>query len=154
MLTRWSGLGGALREMEALQRDMDRFFGTHGGRNTALNGRHGLLWAARGTPEVVVRDEGSSYLLTAEVPGLGAEDLEITVTADHVTLSGERGTSAPEGYRAHRLERRPWKFSQSYALPANVDAEAASATVKNGLLTVHLPKVPEVQPRRIAVQAD
>lgn len=154
MLTRWIGLDGSWRETDALWREMERLFGANLDPHRGMDGRHGLAWASRSAPRVSVCDEGEQYVLSAEIPGLSAEEIEITVTADHVTVAGEHASVPPEGYRAHRIERRPWKFSQSYALPGNVDADQASAVVRDGLLTVTLPKVPELQPRRIAVKAD
>lgn len=104
-------------------------------------------------PRTTVRDTANSFVLAMELPGFGAEDVKVDVTREKLTITGERKSAAPEGYAAHRRERIPFNFSRSYTLPVPVDADQASAAVKNGVLTVTLPKVAEVRPRTIAVTA-
>lgn len=142
MVTRWVDMDGAFQWMDELRRRMDQiwFDGDEVGAFEA-----GALRAR-------LRDAGDSYVVTAEVPGLGEKDVELTLHHDVLTLRGERKSDAPEGYRLHRQERFPARFSRSFALPVKVDAEKVQASVRNGLLTVTLPKVPESQPRRIAVK--
>ena len=92
-------------------------------------------------------------LLTAEVPGLGENDIQISATMDSLTIAGERKAAAPEGYAAHRQERGALRFARSFALPAKIDVDKVSASVKNGVLTVTMPKHPESQPKAITVKA-
>jgi HSP20 family protein len=66
-------------------------------------------------------------------------------------LQGSRRVEAPQGYDVHRRERGAYEFTRSFTLPVKVDADQAKATLKNGLLTLTLPKAPEVQPRQINV---
>jgi HSP20 family protein len=68
-------------------------------------------------------------------------------------ISGERRTSVPAGYVAHRQERGSYTFSRSFALPCPVDPEKASAAVRDGVLTVTLEKAAEARPRQITVKA-
>jgi HSP20 family protein len=75
------------------------------------------------------------------------------VTADSLTVQGERKTPAPEGYAVHRQERGQLRFANSFAMPSRIDTEKVTATVKHGVLTVHLPKHPESQPKSITVKA-
>jgi len=98
-------------------------------------------------------DDGSNFVLRADVPGLTDSDFDITVAGNTVTLRGERKVEVPEGYSTHRRERSAVKFAKSYQLPARVDADKVTATLKHGVLTLTLPKVAEAQPRQISVKA-
>lgn len=104
-------------------------------------------------PRTHLWDDGAALVLRAEVPGLSEKDINLSLNQDVLTLSGERRVVAPEGYQAHRKDRPAFRFSRSFALPTKVDAERVTATVKNGVLTVTLNKVPESQPRQITVRA-
>jgi HSP20 family protein len=106
-----------------------------------------------GWPAVNLFDKPSALVLTAEVPGLSEKDLKIAINQDVLSLSGERQADVPQGYTAHRQERIPLKFSRSFKLPCKVDLEKVTATTKDGILTITLPKVPEAQPRQITVKA-
>jgi HSP20 family protein len=70
-----------------------------------------------------------------------------------VTVKAGRKVEAPEGYTAHRRERQSFSFTQSYELPTRVDPEKAQASLKQGVLTLSLPKVAEVQPKKVTVTA-
>ncbi len=109
--------------------------------------------AAARFPHTNFYDNGSSFALSLEVPGLSEKELKLTLTNDVLTVNGARKVDAPEGYSVHRQERTPYEFSRSYALPAKVDAEKVSATLENGVLTVTLEKASEVKPRQINVRA-
>ena len=146
MLTYWMDLSDPFRAFDTLRRQMDQVFrefdetGATRGRTTNY-------------PRASLRDTKEAFVLTAEVPGLSDKDLEIAATSESLTVSGERKAGAPEGYAAHRRERGDYRFSRSFAMPARVDVERISAEVRNGLLTVTLPKHPEVRPKPIAVKA-
>ena len=105
------------------------------------------------TAPVGFDDDGTNFVLRADVPGLTENDFEISVAGNTVTLRGERKMTAPEGYSTHRRERSAVKFAKSYQLPTRVDAEKVTATLKHGVLTLTLPKVAEAQPRQISVKA-
>jgi HSP20 family protein len=105
-----------------------------------------------GYPHTNLYDTGSAFVLEADVPGLGENDFQLTLSQDVLTLSGKRKASTPEGYSVHRRERGSFDFSRSYALPAKVDAEKTQATLENGVLTITLEKAPEVKPRQISVR--
>ncbi len=103
---------------------------------------------------VSFEDDGSNFVLRADVPGLAEKDFQINVAGNTLTLRGERKLEVPEGHSVHRRERVPFRFDRSFDLPARVDAEKATATLKLGVLTLTLPKVAEAQPRQIVVKAD
>ena len=98
-------------------------------------------------------DSGDSFVFSADVPGLSEADLQINVSGNTLTLRGERKVDVPEGHSAHRRERSAYRFDKSYELPARVDADKATATLRHGVLTLKLPKAAESQPRQIAVKA-
>ncbi len=109
--------------------------------------------AADGWPRFNVYDAGKLVMLTTDLPGLSESELQLTITQDTLQLSGERRTATPDGYAVQRRERTACKFSRSILLPWKVDADRATASVKDGVLTIALTKAPEAQPRQIRVQA-
>lgn len=103
-------------------------------------------------PAVNIYDDGASYLVRAEIPGMNKDDLEITVKGEQLTLRGERKiqpASANASY--HRREAESGQFRRVVTLPQAVDAERISATYQHGVLEVVLPRVPQAQPRKIAI---
>lgn len=104
-----------------------------------------------GAPEVRTKNTAEGYQLSAELPGLTEADVRIEVHRGVITLSAERKNNSPEGYRAHRKERRGYQFSRSFTLPEDADVERVEANMKNGVLTVTVAKRPEVKPRQIPV---
>jgi HSP20 family protein len=131
--------------LDQLRRQMDRAFDEYDRTTHAT--------AARNYPASNLYDTGTTYVITAELPGLGQQDVEITATADVVTVSGERKNEVPEGYSVHRSERPSVKFKRSYAMPARIDPEKVSAQLVDGVLTLTLEKAAEVRPRQISVRA-
>lgn len=97
---------------------------------------------------VNIREEDDAYILTAIVPGLSAEDLSIQVVEDVVTLEGEfkRDESA---YLLRELPQG--KFYRSLRMPVELDPTKAEAEMKNGILTVRVPKAETVRPKTIKV---
>jgi HSP20 family protein len=110
-------------------------------------------YSHRAWPKVNASDAGATLVLRAEVPGLTDKDVNVTLTGSGLTIAGERKITPPDGYSVQRQERPVARFSRSWTFPYKVDAENTTATVKDGVLTVTVPKVPEAQPRQIAVRA-
>jgi len=134
--------------MNQLREYMDRVFEPGGGELRSL-----APWA--GTwPRVNVIDTGSQLVLTAEVPGLTQDALQLTLDQDVLSISGERKPDVPEGYTLHRQERPALTFSRSFALPCKVEPDKASASVKHGVLTITLEKATEALPRQISVKSN
>jgi HSP20 family protein len=97
---------------------------------------------------VDIRDEGDSFNLTAIVPGLKAEDLTIQVLEDVLRIEGEYQTSDGE----HLLRELPaGRFIRTLRLPAELDANQAEARIKDGILTLSLPKAESAKPKTIKV---
>ena len=105
------------------------------------------------TGNVSFDDDGSQFVLRADVPGLTENDFQISLAGNTLTLRGERKLDVPEGHSVHRRERSAYRFAKSYELPSRVDADKVTATLKHGVLTLTLPKVAEAQPRQISVKA-
>jgi len=97
-------------------------------------------------------ENAEAVILTAEVPGFASDDLNLSVVQDVLTLSGERKPKKVEESIVHRRERQgAVKFSRSFTLPYRVDAGKVEAELKDGVLTVMLPRHPEEQPRSIQI---
>ena len=104
-------------------------------------------------PAVDVQETPNSFVFTAELPGLGKDDIEITLEDNLLTLSGERVLGDnEEGETYHRVERSYGKFSRSFTLPSQVDNSQVAASFKEGLLTVEVPKSEQAQPRKIEIK--
>jgi HSP20 family protein len=102
---------------------------------------------------VTFEDTGAALKLRVELPGLSDKDVDISVTANVLSLKAARKTEAPEGYTSHRRERSSFSFTQSYELPTRIDPDKVEASLKQGVLTLTLPKAVEVQPKKITVSA-
>jgi HSP20 family protein len=102
---------------------------------------------------VTFEDDGSNFVLRADVPGMSESDIQINLAGNTLTLRGERKLDVPEGHSVHRRERSAVQFAKSYQLPARVEADKVTAMLKHGVLTLTLPKAAEAQPRQISVKA-
>jgi HSP20 family protein len=99
-----------------------------------------------------VQADDEAYMITAEVPGLTADDLSVEVLEDLVTLRGEYGDIDHESRLLSEIHRSGG-FFRKIRLPESVDADSVEAKVENGLLSVRLPKSEESRPKRIEVSA-
>ena len=133
------------RDMDRLQQDMSRLFGDLNVNRTRR---------ASSFPAINVWAAEESARVTAEIPGVSKDDLEINVTGETLTLSGVRAQDdLPESARYHRQERRFGEFSRSIQLPYTVDTNKVKAVFKNGVLSVELPRVEAEKPKKITVKA-
>lgn len=99
---------------------------------------------------VDVREEDNEFVLTTAVPGLSADDLNIQVLDNVVRIEGEYATSDGE----HLLREMPeGKFIRTLRMPSDIDAENVEAKIKNGILSLTLPKVEEARPKQIKIVA-
>lgn len=133
----------------------------HGDMNRMLEGRFfgsrfmpAFVRRLGSFPRVNLSETAERYVLTCELPGVASESLDVTVSGRELTIKGER--SAPESgeRRYHRHERGFGTFSRTVELPGEVDAEALSASLKHGVLTIELTKAAESKPKQIQVKAD
>jgi len=144
----WDYWASPFEELDRLRRQMELL-------SEGLTG--GRLWGAPGAgvfPLMNITEDKDNYYVRAELPGLKADDLEISVTGDSLSLSGERKIPVEdEKAQYHRREREAGRFSRIVTLPAQLDTEKVEASCKDGVLTVTLPKAEESKPRQIAVKA-
>ena len=109
------------------------------------------------SPRVDVEDTGKEITVTAELPGMDREDIEVSITKEHLTLRGEKKTEKTvnkKGY--HRVERAFGSFARSIPLPVEVKTDDIKATFKNGLLTISLPKTEEIleETKKIPIRSE
>jgi HSP20 family protein len=104
-------------------------------------------------PPVNIWTKGDAVVVSAELPGLKPEGVDLSITRNTLTIKGERKADEP-GDKAtyHRQERLSGSFAKSVELPEQVDAENASASYEHGVLTVTLPKSPEAKPKQVTVK--
>ena len=146
MLTRFGEFDLVWGHMNEFRRQVNRLFDEY---------EHGRGWRLdRGWPRTNLYDNGESLQIRAEVPGLNEKDLDLRIQANVISISGQRKSKAPDGYSTHRMERSPMKFSRSFNLPVEVDSEKAIAALKDGILSVTLPKAAKALPKQISVKAN
>jgi HSP20 family protein len=124
-----------IRDLLAIQQRLDRFAPGPGG------------WA----PPVDLHETEHKYVVTAEVPGLKREDIQIHVQDGRLTLSGTRPDRRASCEQYHRVERGHGAFSRTFHLPLAIAEDQISADLKDGVLTVVVPKTSDPTPRRIRV---
>jgi len=132
-----------------VQRHLDRALGETQGLSDGADAAR-VSWI----PHVDIREEGERFVVAADVPGVEPKDIEITADKGVLTVRGERSSqknATADGYE--RVERATGTFLRRFTLPESADAEAIKATHVNGVLELSIPKRPQEQPRRIAVQA-
>lgn len=134
--------------VDLLHRDLDRIasrrFGDSNGDTTVYD------WV----PAVDIVEEKDRFVVHADVPGVDPKDIDVSMDAGVLTVSGHRETetrSDEDGVR--RVERASGRFIRRFTLPDTADADGITAKSKNGILEVSIPKQPEVQARRITVES-
>lgn len=141
MWNRWDWSFDPFAELRLMERQMNRLFRDVHGRGTdypALN-----YWSNE-----------NEALLEVEMPGVSAEDFELSVQDDVVTIAGERKDPyASENATAHRQERAFGQFSRTLQLPFEVEADKVVARYENGLLRVTLPRRESTKSKRITIKA-
>lgn len=104
-------------------------------------------------PAVDVSETAQAIMVKAELPGLKSENIEVAITGDLLTLTGEKSEEKTEKHGESRYsERRFGRFARTIALPAAVDEEKVEAVFKDGVLTITVPKAEVAQKRKIAVK--
>lgn len=108
------------------------------------------------SPAVNVEESKDGLSLSAELPGMNLEDIEIEVENNVLTLRGEKKEEKEEGdeRRYHLWERRYGSFERSFTLPRTVKSDGITARFKDGILQVTMPKAPEAKSRRIEVKTE
>jgi HSP20 family protein len=104
------------------------------------------------TPPVDLFETAVAFVLTAELPGLSRDQIDIHAEESRITIRGERSSGQVSCEQYHRVERGHGRFSRAFVLPEPVDVESVSADLKDGLLTVTIPKAGGRGARRISVE--
>ena len=146
MITGWNDINKMFEAM-LLKGRLDEFYEDFG--------RSFGVWpelAATGIyPRTNLTDEGDRFVLIAELPGIEKGDLQVKVQGNYLEISGMNKLDDPEEYSTHKRERKSTEFTRSFTLPAEVDASKVTATLKNGLLTLTLPKAEAAKPLQITI---
>jgi HSP20 family protein len=106
------------------------------------------------TPALDLYQTNDDVVAVVEVPGMRKEDIDISLHDGMLTIAGERQSTSGDGKNAERTERFSGKFRRSVALPTRIDASKVSATFKDGILTVTLPKTEEAKPKKVEVNIE
>lgn len=143
-LTRWE----PVREMMTLREAMDRLFDDAFTR--PINLRDGG-WSS---PAIDMFQTDDEVVVKAALPGFNADDVQINVTGEVLTIRGELKHEEEKKEKAWHIREQRWgSFERSVALPTDVMADKANADFANGILTITLPKAEEVKPKTITVKA-
>ncbi len=133
------------RDMDRIQKEMNRLFDTY---------TPSRLRRAPGYPSMNIWTNEDGLVITAEMPGIDPEDIEINVVGETMTLSGVRKPDElTEGSRYHRQERGYGKFTRSVQLPFPVDVDQVEATFQDGVLNIRMTRTEADKPRKIAVKS-
>jgi len=142
-LQRWSPFFDVQKTLD----EMDRML-------NAVGQPLGLRSVPRGTfPAINVYDQGNAAVLTAEIPGVAPEDVELTVLGDAVTLKGARKHEPADGERYYRRERPSGAFERTVTLPIAIDPNSVKAEYRNGVLTVHMEKEEKAKAKKVQIKS-
>jgi len=134
--------------VDLLHRDLDRLV-QH--RGVAQNDNAAI---ADWVPAVDILEDNNRFLLRADVPGVNPDDINVSMDSGVLNVSGERRAEPrADDAGVQRIERVTGRFFRHFTLPETADAEGITAKCSNGILEVSIPKLPEIQARRIAVEA-
>jgi len=134
--------------VDLVQRDIDRLSARP---QRQFNGEKAVAdWA----PAVDIIEDKDRFVLRADLPGVDRDDIDVSMDDGVLTIAGERRAEEPSEFDGiKRYERASGRFQRRFTLPESADAEAIKARSVNGILEISIPKRPEVQARRITVEA-
>ena len=140
----WRPFGG----LGSFRKEMDRLWDRVGGE-TPLTRTFDDVWA----PSVDISETKDSLVVKADLPGLEAEDVNVSISGDVLTIKGEKKVEEEEkGEHYHCVERYSGSFQRIFQLPSGVKADQIEATFDKGVLKVILPKVEEAKKKEIEVK--
>ncbi len=143
----WELTRNPFNELDKIKREMDAL-------REGLSGGQWREAFAGVFPLMNVTEDKNNYYVRAELPGIPSNELDISVTGDTLSVSGEKVVSSEdENAKYHRRERDAGSFSRVISLPAQVDTDKVEAKSENGILTVTLPKAESTKPKQITVEA-
>jgi HSP20 family protein len=140
------------RMLNQIQEEMNKLFESRVAR--AAGGDLSNVVTSEWVPAVDIKEEPNQFVILADVPGVDAKDIEITMENGVLTIKGQRATETQEEREGFtRVERVRGTFYRRFTLPDTADAEKIAAKSKNGVLELVIPKHERVQPRKITVEA-
>jgi HSP20 family protein len=146
-IVRWE----PFRDLVSIQDELNRLFGR------TFAGAASMRPSARSTwiPSMDVVETQDRIVATLELPGIGPDEVEVSVEDSTLTVSGtrERADEVKEE-QYHRVERRYGAFSRAIALPETADADRVEAHFDKGVLTIEVPKVERAKPKKIEIKAE
>ena len=146
-LNRYRQWGGYPMTREFRQM-LDRFF------DTDENADQSNVVTSEWAPRVDICEEDKRFVIEADIPGVDPKDIEINMDKGVLSIRGERTSEKKvEEGNYTRVERARGVFHRRFALPDSADPDGISATGKNGVLEISIPKRPETTPRKIEIQA-
>ncbi len=148
MLTRWD----PFRELEDMHSRLSSFFNRAPARLNWGDGGEALA-LADWSPAVDITEDDKEYLIKAELPEMKKEEVKVTVENGVLSVSGERKLEEEKkGRKFHRVERAYGAFERSFSLPEDASAADVKAEFVEGVLRLHLPKVPAAKPKALEVK--
>ncbi len=136
------------KELTNLKTQMDKIF-------ESLMGSSEDIQSGSWVPPVDIYETENEVVIKAEVPGVAQKDIEIKVEDDTLVIKGEKKFERDmEKETYHRAERVYGKFQRSFILPKSIEKDKIKATLKQGVLTIVLPKKEEVKPKEISIQVE
>lgn len=141
----WRPMG---RELSSLHQEMDRLWDRFMGETPLVRRITGEWW-----PTVDVSETKDNFLIKAELPGMDASDVNVSVSGNVLTIKGEKRKEEEEKDEHHyRAERYYGSFQRSFQLPSSMQAEKVEATFDKGVLRVILPKVEEAKKKEVTIK--
>jgi HSP20 family protein len=145
-LTPWRPFG----ELSSLRREMDRLWENFFGERPL-----GRIWEREWAPSLDMSETKDNYVVKAEVPGIDAKHIDISLTGDVLTIKGEKSQEKEEKEEDHHLVERSYgSFSRSVRIPAEVESNKIKASYKNGILAITLPKSEKVKAKEVKIKVE
>jgi len=134
------------KQLDRLQSEVNRLFDDFFGKRP-FPARTGVF------PPINVSEDNENIYATAELPGVKAEDIDITIEEESLLIKGQRMiASGDEGASFHRREREGGAFNRKISLPTRIAPDKVTAMTKDGILKITMPKAEEVKPRKIDIK--
>ena len=146
-IIRWRPMRDFMTVQDEMNRMFDQFFAREpwGGDES--------MSKAEWSPTVDISENKDEYLVSAELPGMKKEDVQITYANNILKIEGERQKEEEkQDTNYHRVERLYGKFCRTFQVPTQIQADKIAADFKNGILTVHLPKAEEAKPKEVQIK--
>ncbi len=143
-LSPWRPFG----ELTSLRREMDRLWENFFGERPLTR-----MWEREWAPSLDLSETKDNFVVKAEVPGIDAKDIDISLTGDVLTIKGQKKHESEEKEEDyHLVERSYGSFSRSVRLPAEVESNKIKASYKNGILNITLPKSEKVKAKEVKIK--